>query len=154
LNDDQDDEDDDTDDDRLAGHEVAEGLDDVPGDRAGLVGRGGVCREDQAGRCDVQDQTEERRHQQQRREDAEVQRADHVDRGEQDHDGQRDIGRDEEVHQGRRKRHHQDDQQRQERQRHQHVAMGRDPLEDRRKVRQRCRTFRHGVLCASYRGRE
>ena len=97
------------DDEVAAGHEVAEGLDDVAGGGGGLLGVVGVRRgQDQPRGGDVQHQAEERRAQQQRREDGELQRAFDVDGGQQDQRRHGQVGGDEHVHDHRRHGHDDD----------------------------------------------
>jgi hypothetical protein len=77
--------------------EVAEGLDHL----AGGVRAGVPFKQHDAGRGDVERQAQQRRHQQHRRENREIQRLHHVDRHQHDHDRDRDVEGEEHVeHEG------------------------------------------------------
>ena len=96
-----------------ADHELAERLDDLPG---GIRARVTVHQHD-ARRGDVEPEPQQRDTEQHRREHREIERPLHVDHGEQDHERQRDVEREEGVEQQRRQRHddhreHRDDEQR------------------------------------------
>ena len=113
LDDGQDQEDHQTDDQRAADHEVPEGLDDLAGVAVG---------EHQPGRGDVQRQPEQGRHEQQRREDGEVQRLLDLHRDQQDQQRGGDVDREQHVDQRRRQRHDQHEDDRDDADRHRHLA--------------------------------
>ena len=92
VDDDEDHEHDDADGVVAADHELAERLDDLPG---GIRARVTVQQHD-ARRGDVQPEPQQRDAEQHRREHREIQRPLHIDHGEQDHERQRDVEREEE----------------------------------------------------------
>ncbi len=123
VDDGENDEHDDTDRVVAADQEVAEGFDDLAGRGAAGVAFG----QDDTGRGDVERQAQHGRHQQDRREGHEVERAHRVQRGQQHDHRQRDIEAEEQVEdEGRQRQDHHRQQQDDQDRRRQGIALGAD----------------------------
>ena len=101
LNGDEHDEHDDADHEVAADHELAEGHDDV----ARRLHAVGAVHEDESRRRHVERQPDQRQQEQQRGEDTELDRLSDIDHRQQQHDGQSDGHRQQQVEQQRRQRH-------------------------------------------------